>query len=65
MKGDLDCNKLVELADAVMLAKAIGGVDVNLSVEGRQNAEIDATEGIGSGDLTKLLQYLAGLLEKL
>ena len=60
--GDADCNGLPELADAVLLARAIGG-SAELSVQGAKNCDVDGTAGIGNGDLTLILQALAGLIE--
>lgn len=65
LRGDLDCSGTVELNDAVLLAKAASGIDVGLSAEGRLNAECDGIEGISSGDLSVLLKYLAGIIEKI
>ena len=63
--GDLDCNGTVELADAVLLAKAASGIDIGLTAEGRLNAECDGKEGIDMNDLTVLLKYLAGLIDEI
>jgi hypothetical protein len=63
--GDLDCNGAVELADAVLLAKASSGIDIGLTAEGRVNAECDGKEGIDMNDLTVLLKYLAGLIDEI
>ena len=60
--GDCDCNKAVELADAVMLAKASAGVGEALSVQGRANADCDRNGTIEGNDLVQLLKYLAGSL---
>jgi hypothetical protein len=52
----------VELADAVMLAKASAGVGEALSVQGRANADCDRNGTIDGNDLVQLLKYLAGSL---
>jgi len=62
--GDVDCNDLVELPDAVLLAKATAGVEgASLSAQGRFNADVTGDERIDSADLTKLLKYLGGLIK--
>ena len=58
--GDINLNCEIDLTDAVMLAKAVSGIDVGLTVTGRINAECDGEEGLTSGDLRVMLQYLAG-----
>lgn len=63
--GDVDCSGLVELADAVMLAKAVAGIDVNLSVKGKANADTNSDGTLTDKDLKLLLQYLAGSIESL
>ena len=62
--GDVNENGEVELRDAVMLAKAIVAADgVQLSVNGRKNADVEPDNSIDSADLKKLLQYLAGTIK--
>ena len=63
LTGDVDCSGLVELADAVLLAKAAAG-SAELSVQGAVNAECDGAAGINSGDLTAMLNYLAGIIDR-
>lgn len=63
--GDLDCNGTVELTDAVMLAKAAAGIDVSLSAAGRRNADCDGDGTVGSGDLTRMLLYLSGAIDRI
>ena len=63
LTGDVDCSGLVELADAVLLAKAAAG-GAELSVQGAVNAECDGAAGINSGDLTAMLNYLAGIIDR-
>lgn len=63
--GDVDCDGSVELADAVMLAKAIGQVgDTDLSVEGRANAQVYSDNNVDGNDLRVLLGLIAGLYEQ-
>ena len=65
LKGDTDCNGIVELRDAVMLAKASAGIDVGLSTSGKTNADINGDGVLNSTDLKKLLAYLSGAETKL
>ena len=65
LRGDLDCSGEVDLRDAVMMAKASSGMDVGLTVQGRLNAECNDLAGIDSGDLRVLLQFLAGVIDKI
>lgn len=61
LTGDADANGLVELRDAVLLAKANAGLE-ELSSAGRLNAECDGKNGINGGDLQALINYLAGII---
>ena len=60
VKGDLDLNGLPELADAVMLAKAIAGSDITLSAASKHNADCVADGTLDQQDLKWLLRMLAG-----
>ena len=62
MLGDVDCNGVVELIDAVTLCKASSGIEVGLTVAGRKNADIDGDGTVGNTDLKLMLQYLAGII---
>ena len=59
-KGDVDLNGLPELADAVMLAKAIAGSDITLSAASKHNADCVADGTLDQQDLKWLLRLLAG-----
>ena len=61
LKGDLDCNGIVELKDAVMLAKASAGLEVGLTAKGKKNGDINENNELDSSDLNKILRYLVGL----
>ena len=61
VKGDLDLNGLPELCDAVMLAKAIAGIEsASLSVAARLNADCVPDGQLDQKDLSWLLRALAG-----
>ena len=65
IRGDVNCNGEVELRDAIMLAKASAGIDVEMTAEGAANADLNNTGGLDNGDLRLLLRYLAGISDKL
>lgn len=58
--GDVDCNGSVAVADAVLLARYIAEDAVTVTAQGLRNAETDGEAGLTAGDLSVLLQYLAG-----
>jgi len=60
MRGDVDCNNSVELTDAVMLAKSLGGVAAGITSQGRLNADCTQDGDVNSADLSALLKYLSG-----
>jgi len=62
MRGDVDCNGKVELADAVLLAKAIAG-NAQLTAQGTANGDVDDAQGLGSGDLLLILKALSGSIK--
>ncbi len=62
--GDVDCNGKVDVADAVLLARAVGGdpnVTEDISDQGRKNGDVVNDSGLDGNDLTRLLKYLAHL----
>lgn len=62
--GDANCNGELELADAVMLAKASAGIDgVTLSTAGRANCDVYADNNINGSDLSIVLGLIAGSKE--
>lgn len=68
--GNVNCSQgatyvdRVTLDDAVLLAKALGGVGgVSLTTQGRANADVAADGDVNNADLTKLLSFLAGSIE--
>ncbi len=60
--GDVNNDKIVDIKDAVMLARAVGG-DINSGITdlGMINAEITGDKKVNSEDLKKLLRFLAKL----
>ncbi len=65
MWGDVDCNGEVNVADAILLAR-YNAEDKEISVkdQGILNANIVAGDTIGAAELTKLLEYLAHLINE-
>lgn len=58
-RGDVDCNKEVNIMDAVLLARLVGdnaGNDV--TEEGKANANTNNDGVVDSNDLNKLMRYL-------
>ncbi len=61
MWGDVDVNGFVELTDAILLARAVGGDSgSSLSVQGRINAAVAGNAQLSAADTAKLLKYLGG-----
>ena len=68
LRGDVDENSKVDVADAVLLARAAGGdpdVANLISPNGKLAGDVDNDGSLGQGDLTKVLQYLAHLIPSL
>ena len=62
MRGDVDANGTVALADAIMLDKSLaGGSEFTLSAAGRLNADVDKSGTVDSTDLSILLDILLGV----
>ena len=55
--GDADCNEQLQLADAILLAKANAGI-VELSAQGKVNCDVYADGKTDSTDLNYVLQLL-------
>ncbi|MBR5405940.1 MAG: glycoside hydrolase [Oscillospiraceae bacterium] len=63
LPGDVDTNGAVQIADAVLLARYLAeDKGLNVTAEGKLNAELDGTEGLNADDLSCLLRMLAGTL---
>lgn len=65
--GDVDCSGDVKIADAVLLARYIAEDDVNVTAQGKLNADcFDAGDGkLTSEDTASLLKFLAGAAKTL
>ncbi|MBQ8920556.1 MAG: 1,4-beta-glucanase [Oscillospiraceae bacterium] len=63
--GDADCNEIVDVRDAVMLARvAVEDTGTGITAQGKKNADVTHDNAIKSDDLSKLLKYLAGLIKE-
>ena len=60
LHGDVDCSGNVRIADAVLLARYLAEDTVEVTAQGKVNAECDGDDSLTTGDLAALLQYLAG-----
>ena len=63
----MDCSGDVKIADAVLLARYIAEDDVNVTAQGKLNADcFDAGDGkLTSEDTASLLKFLAGAAKTL
>ena len=64
MRGDVNEDKTVDVRDAVLLARIVGGdATAVVTKTGLANAELDGEENLTTGDLTVLLKALVHLVE--
>ena len=56
----MDCSGNVAIADAILLARYLAEDKVTVTAQGKINAECDGNDTLDSGDLTALLEHLAG-----
>ena len=62
--GDADCNDDVNVLDAVLMARvAAEDTKCGVTEQGKLNADVEYDGKIKTDDLTKLLKYLAGLID--
>ncbi len=63
--GDVNCDGEVNLTDATLLFYYVNGQEVNISVQGMQNADVTGdTAGVDLSDATKLFYYINGSIEE-
>ena len=66
--GDVDCNGDVNVVDAVLLARLVADdatlKDTDITADGKTNADVTHDGKPDKNDLTKLLDYLAGRIER-
>ena len=66
LRGDVDVSGSVNVADAVLLARFLAeDKEITVSAQGKRNAQLTEDENIDNDDLTKLLEYLAGINDTL
>ena len=66
LAGDVDESGDVNVADAVLLARFLAeDADVTVSTQGKLNANVDGKTGVTADDLTKIMEYLAGMVSAL
>ncbi len=59
--GDVDCNGICNVSDAVLLARYVAeDANVTVSAQGLINAEFDQNPGLSSADTSALIGYIAG-----
>ena len=63
IRGDVNCDGTVDVSDAVLLAR-YNAEDKTAVVtsQGKENADCDGVKGIGGGDITALLKYIAKII---
>ena len=65
-RGDVDCNGVVNVADAIFLARYIAeDKEAVLSPQGKANAELTGDSSLDSNDIGRLLLYLSGQIKTL
>lgn len=66
MRGDVDCNGKVNIADCVLLSQFTSEVEgANVSAQGLENAMVTDDNLITSDDTSRILEYIAGLIPEL
>ena len=62
VRGDVDCNGNVNVADAVLLARFNSeDQEAVVTAQGKVNAEVTDDGNVNNDDLTYILEYLAGI----
>ncbi len=63
MRGDVNCDKTVDVSDAVLLARFLAeDKTAILSAEGKRNADCDKKSGLTGDDTVRILQYIAKII---
>ena len=64
LRGDVNCDKKVTVADAILLARIVAeDKTATVSEQGKRNAELDGKAGLSADDTTMLVKAIAGLAE--
>ena len=62
--GDANCDKKVDVSDAVLLARFLAeDNEVEVSTQGKLNADVDASGQPDQPDVTKILKFVARLID--
>ncbi len=62
LRGDTDCSGVVNIADAVLLARFCAeDALITVTAQGKQNSDLDGDAQVGAPDLAILLELLANL----
>jgi hypothetical protein len=62
--GDVDVNGIVDVSDAVLLAKFLAeDKTANVTAEGKANADVDGVKGVSTDDVTTILKAIAKLVK--
>lgn len=62
--GDVNCDKTVDVSDAVLLARLIAeDADANVSAQGLLNADCKKDGTVSSDDIIRILQYVARIID--
>lgn len=63
LRGDVNCDKQVDVADAVLLARLLAqDANAAVSAQGKENADCDGRSGLSSGDTIMILKYAAKII---
>ena len=63
MKGDISCDGVTDISDAVMLARFLAeDTGVQPSEQGLANADCDGAAGVTTDDLTAILRFIARII---
>lgn len=62
--GDVDCSGVVDVSDAVLLARyALADPDAAVSEDGLRNADVNRSGTLDTDDVIMIVQYLAGVIK--
>ena len=60
--GDVDCNSVVDISDAVLLARYVVGDEVIVTDAGLENADTKRDNELNEKDVLCIVKYVAGFL---
>lgn len=66
LRGDVDCNKVCDVSDAVLLARLIAEDSAAvITTQGLRGADCNGDGNRTSEDVTRLLQYIAKMIPEI